>query len=97
MDAQREVIDASLLATKIEDPDLGIGNSATESGLRVGFVLAVTIATRWTAPHLSDEKGEQNCRVNAFDPVEQRMDCSDPQPMGPNVIKVSGISSVRTV
>lgn len=35
VDAQREVIDGRTLAAKIEDTDLGVGDTAVEPGLRV--------------------------------------------------------------
>ena len=35
VDAEREVIDGSLLATKIEDANLGVGNTTVEARLRV--------------------------------------------------------------
>ena len=56
MDAQRELIDAGLLAAKIEDSDLGIGHTPTEPRLGVGFVLAVAITSCRTATHLDTEK-----------------------------------------
>lgn len=37
VDAEREVIDSSLLATKIEDADLGVGDTTVEPGLGVGL------------------------------------------------------------
>jgi hypothetical protein len=51
MDAQREVIDGRTLAAQIEDADLRIGHTAVEAGLRVRLVLAVAVATSWTARH----------------------------------------------
>lgn len=41
--AQREVLDARLLLSKIEDTDLRVGNSTTEPRFRVRFVLAVAV------------------------------------------------------
>jgi len=37
VDAEREVIDVGALATKIEDPDLGVGDTAVEARLGVGL------------------------------------------------------------
>jgi len=44
MNAEREVLYTSLLATQVENPDLGIGYTSTEARLGVRFVLAVPIA-----------------------------------------------------
>ena len=44
MNAEREVLYTSLLATQVENPDLGIGDTSTETRFRVRFVLAVPIA-----------------------------------------------------
>ena len=41
--AQREILNASLLAAQIKDADLRVGNTSTETRLRVGLVLAVPI------------------------------------------------------
>lgn len=41
--AQREVLHAGLLATQIEDTDLGIGHTTTEPRLGVRLILAVAI------------------------------------------------------
>jgi hypothetical protein len=51
MNAEREVIDSSLLTTKIVDSQLGVGDTTAESALGVGLVLAVTVATSGTATH----------------------------------------------
>lgn len=37
MHASREIIDIGLLASKIEDTDLGVGNTTVESRLGVGL------------------------------------------------------------
>jgi len=52
VDAEGELVDASLLTAQVEDPDLGVGDTAAEPGLGVGLVLAVAVATRWTPAHL---------------------------------------------
>jgi hypothetical protein len=52
MDAKREVINWSLLTTKIVDSDLGIGDTTAKSALGVGLVLAVSITSCWTATHV---------------------------------------------
>lgn len=44
VDAEREVIDGSLLATKIEDANLGVGDTTVEPGLGVGLVKSVILA-----------------------------------------------------
>jgi len=41
---QGELVNSSLLAAKIEDPDLGVWNTTVEPALGVGLVLAVAIA-----------------------------------------------------
>ena len=52
MDAKRELVDTSLLPAEVEDPDLGVRHTTAEPGLGVRLVLAVTVATGWSAPHL---------------------------------------------
>ena len=52
MDAQRELVDSGLLPAQVEDPDLGIGDSAAEAALRVRLVLAVAVTARGAATHL---------------------------------------------
>ena len=52
MDAERELVNAGLLAAQIEDPDLGIGDTSTEARLGVRLVLTVTVASGWSTPHL---------------------------------------------
>merc|ERR1719210_991463 len=52
VDAEGELVHASLLTAQVEDPDLGVGDTAAEPGLGVGLVLAVAVATRWTPAHL---------------------------------------------
>jgi hypothetical protein len=54
VNAEREVVDAGLLATEIEDADLGVRYTAVEPALGVGLVLAVTVATGGTASHCDD-------------------------------------------
>lgn len=44
VNAKREVIDTGLLFAKIEDTDLGVRYTTTESGLGVRLVLTVTVA-----------------------------------------------------
>lgn len=44
VDAEREVIDGSLLATKIEDANLGVGDTTVEPGLGVGLVKKILLA-----------------------------------------------------
>ena len=52
MNAEGELIDAGLLAAQIEDANLGIGDTSTESTLGVRLVLTVTVAAGWSSPHL---------------------------------------------
>jgi hypothetical protein len=59
MDAKREVIDRRLLTTKIVDSELGIGDTTAESALGVGLVLAVSIASCWTATHFETKEIEK--------------------------------------
>lgn len=54
VDAEREVVYAGLLATEVENADLGIGYTAVEPALGVGLVLAVAVATGGTAGHCDD-------------------------------------------
>jgi hypothetical protein len=51
VNAEREVVYVGLLATKVEDADLGIGDTTVEPALGVGLVLAVAVATGGTAGH----------------------------------------------
>ena len=39
VDAEREVVNVGLLAAKIEDSDLGVGDTTVESGLRIRLLL----------------------------------------------------------
>jgi len=57
VDAKRELVDTSLLPAEVEDPDLGVRHTTAEPGLGVGLVLAVTVATGWSAPHLERPSG----------------------------------------
>jgi len=52
MDAEWEVVDVSLLAAQIEDPDLGIWHTTAEPRLGVRLVLAVPVTPCRTATHL---------------------------------------------
>ena len=52
MDAQRKLIDSSLLTSEVKDPDLGIWDTTIESALGIGLVLAVAIALGWSPTHL---------------------------------------------
>jgi hypothetical protein len=54
VDAEREVVYAGLLATEVEDADLGIRYTTVEPALGVGLVLAVAVATGGTAGHCDD-------------------------------------------
>ena len=52
MDAERELVDGGLLAAQVEDPNLGVWNTSTETALGIRLVLAVAVATGWSAAHL---------------------------------------------
>merc|ERR1740123_1129732 len=52
MDTQREFINSSLFAAQIENSDLGIGDTTTETRLGVRFVLTITITSCRTTTHL---------------------------------------------
>ena len=52
MDTQRELVNTGLLTSQIVDPDLGVGNTTTETGFGVRFVLTVTITSCGTSTHL---------------------------------------------
>ena len=56
MDAERELIDSSLFPAQIKDPDLGVGDTTAEPGLRVGLVLAVAVTTRGTTTHSENKR-----------------------------------------
>jgi hypothetical protein len=51
VNAEGEVVDIGLLASQIEDPDLGVRDTTVEPGLGVGLVLAVAVATSRTTSH----------------------------------------------
>jgi len=51
VDAEREVIDVGALSAKIEDSDLGVGDTTVEPRLGIRLVLAVSVATSGTASH----------------------------------------------
>ncbi len=48
MDAEGELIDGGLLAAQVEDPDLRVGDTSTETALGVRLVLTVTVATGYS-------------------------------------------------
>jgi hypothetical protein len=52
VNAEGELVDVRTLSAKIEDTDLGVGDTTVESGLRVWLVLAVTVTSRGTTSHL---------------------------------------------
>jgi len=52
VDAERELIDASLFTTQVVNTDLRIGDTPAKPRLGVRFVLAVPIAPRRPATHL---------------------------------------------
>jgi hypothetical protein len=52
VDAEGELIDGGLLSSQVEDSDLGIWHTSTETTLRVRLVLAVAVTTGWSTPHL---------------------------------------------
>ena len=62
VNAQRELVDAGLLATEIVDPDLGIGDTTAEPRLGVRLILTIAVASCGTSAHLesfwSTEKNE---------------------------------------
>jgi hypothetical protein len=51
MDAEWELVDTSTLTAQIEDTNLWVWDTSVEAGLWVWLVLAVTVATGWTAGH----------------------------------------------
>lgn len=46
MDAEGEVLDESLLSAQVEDADLGVWNTTTETRFRVRLIFAVAITGR---------------------------------------------------
>lgn len=44
MDAEGEVLNGGLLATQVENPDLGVGDTSTEPRFGVRLVFAIPIA-----------------------------------------------------
>merc|ERR1719233_2287906 len=57
---QRELIDSSLLAAKIEDPDLGVRDTTVEPALGVGLVLTVAIALGRSPSHFFSCRSESS-------------------------------------
>merc|ERR1719400_2594091 len=53
LNREGELVDTSLLPTKVKDPDLGVRDTTVEPTLGVGLVLAVTIAFCRTPAHLA--------------------------------------------
>ena len=90
VDAERELVDVGTLASEIEDADLGVGYTTVEAGLRVWLVLAVAVATSWTASHFVSvvrfgdvvvgEEAEE--RRDVLNVVEQHYKCEICQDFG---------------
>ena len=55
VDRQRELVNAGLLTSQVEDPNLGVGDTTIESALGIGLVLAVAIALSRSPSHLLKE------------------------------------------
>ena len=51
VNAEGELVDVGLLATEIEDANLGVGHTTVEARLGVGLVLAVAVAAGGTTGH----------------------------------------------
>ena len=51
MHAHGEVVDICTLAAEIEDANLWVWDTTVEARLGVRLVLAVAVATSWTASH----------------------------------------------
>jgi len=51
MDAEWELVDTSTLTSQVEDTNLWVWDTSVEAGLWVWLVLAVAVATGWTAGH----------------------------------------------
>jgi len=51
VNGQRELINTSLLTTKVEDSDLGIRDTTVEPAFWVRLVLTVAIALGWSPSH----------------------------------------------
>ena len=52
VDRQGELVNSGLLASQVEDPDLGVGDTTVKSALGIGLVLAVAIAFGRSPSHL---------------------------------------------
>ena len=52
VDRQGELVNSGLLASQVEDPDLGVGDTTVKSALGIGLVLTVAIAFGWSPSHL---------------------------------------------
>jgi hypothetical protein len=50
VDAEREVIDVSLLSTEVEDADLRVGYTTVEAGLRIRLFQIRQLKPKYTAP-----------------------------------------------
>jgi len=51
VNAEWEVIDTGTLPSEIEDTDLWVWDTTVEAGLWIWLVLAIAVATSWTATH----------------------------------------------
>ena len=52
MDGAGVSLSVMLLTTGVEDSDLGVGDTSTEPGLRVGLVLLVSVTPCWSSAHV---------------------------------------------
>lgn len=52
VDTEGELVDVRTLSAEIKDTDLWIGDTTVESGLGIGLILAVTVASRGSSCHL---------------------------------------------
>jgi len=61
--AQRELIYLGLLPAQVKDSDLGIRDTPTETGLGVGLVFTVSVASGWSAAHGCDLRNKRKTKL----------------------------------
>jgi len=54
MNAEGEILNASLLATQVENANLGVGDTTVETRFGVRLILTVAVAASRTTTHLEN-------------------------------------------
>jgi len=55
MNAEGEILNASLLATQVENANLGVGDTTVETRFGVRLILTVAVAASRTTTHLENK------------------------------------------